>query len=114
MKEVVLKYIEYTLLGDMKAQTLIPALCTLIGANEEEMREIKQWEMPSAWAVLNQAVGSWHNQEKIEEKKKESESRKSSAAKSGVGSVPGSPAPARPDASPSSTSGVTAGLDPGR
>lgn len=41
MKEVVLKYIEYTLLGDMKAKTLIPALCTLIGASDEEMNDIK-------------------------------------------------------------------------
>ncbi len=76
---MVLKYIEYTMRGDMKAGTLIPALCTVIGATEGEIKEIDDWTLPTAWQVLNQAVGTWANHEKIEEKeKRESESRKTS------------------------------------
>lgn len=79
LKEVVLKYIEYTMRGDMKAKTLIPALCTVIGASQDEISEIDDWQLPTAWLVLNQAVGTWANHPKIEEKeKRESESRKSS------------------------------------
>eukprot|EP00392_Amoebophrya_sp_AT5.2_P014139 g14277.t1 len=41
----------------MKAQTLIPAVCTVIGCSTAERNELVKAAPPKTWQVVNQAVG---------------------------------------------------------
>jgi len=57
LKHVVMKYMEYTQVGDLKAQGLVPVLCTLLSLTPDERRIVENPGMPQPWLVLNQAVG---------------------------------------------------------
>jgi len=62
LKHVVLKYVEYSQKGDMKAQALVPVICTLLNLKPEERRSVENAAIPTPLLVLNQAVGeatSW-------------------------------------------------------
>lgn len=62
LKHVVLKYVEYSQKGDMKAQALVPVICTLLNLKPEERRSVDKSAIPNPLLVLNQAVGeatSW-------------------------------------------------------
>lgn len=62
LKHVVLKYIQYTQVGDMKAQSLVPVLCTLLKLSPEECRSVETQALPQSLLIINQAVGgafSW-------------------------------------------------------
>mmetsp|Transcript_131694 Transcript_131694/g.421336 ORF Transcript_131694/g.421336 Transcript_131694/m.421336 type:complete len:503 (-) Transcript_131694:83-1591(-) len=62
LKHVVLKYMEYTQVGDLKAQGLVPVLCTLLSLNPEERRQVENPSIPQPLLLINQAVGgasSW-------------------------------------------------------
>mmetsp|Transcript_117635 Transcript_117635/g.344461 ORF Transcript_117635/g.344461 Transcript_117635/m.344461 type:complete len:496 (+) Transcript_117635:110-1597(+) len=62
LKHVVLKYVQYTQSGDLKAQTLVPVLCTLLNLSPEECRSIETPALPQSLLLINQAVGgasSW-------------------------------------------------------
>jgi len=58
LKHVVMKYMEYNQKGDMKAQALVPALCTLLSLSAEERHAVEQASIPTPLLYLNQAVGS--------------------------------------------------------
>ncbi|CAD7940133.1 unnamed protein product [Amoebophrya sp. A120] len=59
LREVVYKYCEYAQKGDMKAQSLIPAVCTVIGCSNVERESLMKAALPTPWLVLNQAIGTW-------------------------------------------------------
>jgi len=62
LKHVVMKYMEYTQVGDLKAQGLIPVLCTLLSLTPEERRAVENPGIPQPLLIINQAVGgasSW-------------------------------------------------------
>lgn len=62
LKHVVLKYIQYTQVGDMKAQSLVPVLCTLLNLSPEECHSVEITAIPQSLLLINQAVGgasSW-------------------------------------------------------
>eukprot|EP00932_Pfiesteria_piscicida_P020603 SRR837773.7402.p1 GENE.SRR837773.7402~~SRR837773.7402.p1 ORF type:complete len:401 (+),score=70.55 SRR837773.7402:104-1204(+) len=62
LKHVVLKYMEYSQAGDLKAQGLVPVLCTLLSLSPEERRSVENASVPQPLLLLNQAVGgasSW-------------------------------------------------------
>lgn len=62
LKHVVLKYIQYNQVGDMKAQTLVPVLSTLLNFSSEECRTVEGQALPQSLLLINQAVGgatSW-------------------------------------------------------
>jgi len=57
LKHVMMKYMEYTQVGDMKAQGLVPVLCTLLSLTPEERRSVEKAGIPQPLLLLNQAVG---------------------------------------------------------
>jgi len=57
LKHVVLKYIQYTQKGDMKAQALVPVLCTLLSFTSQERHTVDQCALPQSLLLINQAVG---------------------------------------------------------
>mmetsp|Transcript_5027 Transcript_5027/g.12277 ORF Transcript_5027/g.12277 Transcript_5027/m.12277 type:complete len:527 (-) Transcript_5027:47-1627(-) len=57
LKHVVLKYMEYTQVGDLKAQGLVPVLCTLLSLSPEERRAVENPGIPQPLLLINQAVG---------------------------------------------------------
>lgn len=57
LKHVVMKYMEYTQVGDLKAQGLVPVLCTLLSLSPEERRSVEQPGIPQPLLLINQAVG---------------------------------------------------------
>eukprot|EP00931_Biecheleriopsis_adriatica_P007094 TRINITY_DN10840_c0_g1_i1.p1 TRINITY_DN10840_c0_g1~~TRINITY_DN10840_c0_g1_i1.p1 ORF type:complete len:484 (+),score=157.64 TRINITY_DN10840_c0_g1_i1:63-1514(+) len=57
LKHVVLKYIEYNQTGDMKSQTLVPVLCTLLNLSPAERQGVEHPSIPQSLLLLNQAVG---------------------------------------------------------
>eukprot|EP00929_Paragymnodinium_shiwhaense_P042387 TRINITY_DN21947_c0_g1_i1.p1 TRINITY_DN21947_c0_g1~~TRINITY_DN21947_c0_g1_i1.p1 ORF type:complete len:514 (-),score=155.66 TRINITY_DN21947_c0_g1_i1:48-1589(-) len=62
LKHCVLKYIQYNQRGDIKAQTLVPVLSTLLNLTCEEKSTIEESAIPQSLLLLNQAVGdaaSW-------------------------------------------------------
>lgn len=62
LKHVVMKYIEYTQKGDLKAQALVPVLCTLLSLSGEEQRVVNRQGLPTPVLYVNQAIGetiSW-------------------------------------------------------
>jgi hypothetical protein len=62
LKHVVMKYIEYTQKGDLKAQALVPVLCTLLSFSNEEQRVVNRQGLPMPVLYFNQAIGetvSW-------------------------------------------------------
>jgi len=62
LKHVVLKYMEYTQVGDLKAQGLVPVLSTLLSLTPEERKQVEQPMVPQGLLLLNQAAGgvtSW-------------------------------------------------------
>jgi len=61
MREVVYKYMDYASKGDMKARSLIPAVCTMIGCSTAERNALlgAGTQIPQSWLVLNQAIGTW-------------------------------------------------------
>jgi len=58
LKHVVMKYMEYTQVGDLKAQGLVPVLCTLLSLTPEERRSVENPAIPQPLLLLNQAVGA--------------------------------------------------------
>jgi len=62
LKAVVLKYVNYSQRGDMKAQTLVPVLATLLNFTVDERHAVDQSAIPQPLQLINQAVGegvSW-------------------------------------------------------
>lgn len=62
LKHVVMKYIEYNQKGDLKAQALVPVLCTLLSLSAEEQRVVNRQGLPTPVLYFNQAIGetmSW-------------------------------------------------------
>jgi len=57
LKHVVLKYIQYNQVGDLKAQSLVPVLCTLLSFTSEERGQVEQTAIPQPLLLINQAVG---------------------------------------------------------
>lgn len=57
LKHVMMKYMEYTQVGDLKAQGLVPVLCTLLELTPEERGTVEQASIPQTLLLLNQAVG---------------------------------------------------------
>eukprot|EP00747_Dinoflagellata_sp_TGD_P181927 gnl/TRDRNA2_/TRDRNA2_35939_c0_seq1.p1 gnl/TRDRNA2_/TRDRNA2_35939_c0~~gnl/TRDRNA2_/TRDRNA2_35939_c0_seq1.p1 ORF type:complete len:525 (+),score=150.71 gnl/TRDRNA2_/TRDRNA2_35939_c0_seq1:74-1648(+) len=58
LKHVILKYVEYTQKGDLKAKTLVPAVCTVLRLTPEERRTVERASViPQPLLFLNQAVG---------------------------------------------------------
>jgi len=57
LKHVVLKYIQYSQVGDMKSQSLVPVLCTLLKLSPEECRSVEAQALPQPLLIINQAVG---------------------------------------------------------
>jgi len=57
LKHVVLKYVEYTQKGDLKARMLIPVISKLLCLTREERKSIDRAALPQPLMVLNQAVG---------------------------------------------------------
>lgn len=58
LKHVVLKYIEYCQKGDMKSQSLVPVLCTLLNLNSTERKLVEHSSIPAPLQHLNQAAGA--------------------------------------------------------
>lgn len=58
LKHVVLKYIEYCQKGDMKSQSLVPVLCTLLNLNAAERKLVEHSSIPAPLQHLNQAAGA--------------------------------------------------------
>ena len=61
MKSIVLKYMEYSLKGDLKAKNLVDPLCVALGVNRQEKEALDTIQMPQTWSIINQAVGTWAN-----------------------------------------------------
>lgn len=62
LKYVVMMYIQYTQKADLKAQSLIPVICTVLNLNAEERRQVENQVIPQPFLILNSAVGeaaSW-------------------------------------------------------
>ncbi|CAE7620471.1 pspE [Symbiodinium sp. CCMP2592] len=62
LKHVVLKYIEYCQKGDLKSQSLVPVLCTLLNLSPAERRLVEHSSVPSPLLHINQvagAAGAW-------------------------------------------------------
>lgn len=57
LKHVALKYMQYNQVGDLKAQSLVPVLCTLLNLSPEERRSVEHGAIPQPFLILNQAVG---------------------------------------------------------
>mmetsp|Transcript_73968 Transcript_73968/g.154173 ORF Transcript_73968/g.154173 Transcript_73968/m.154173 type:complete len:507 (+) Transcript_73968:140-1660(+) len=57
LKHVVLKYMEYCQAGDMKAQGLVPVLCTLLHLTPEEKQAVEGTALPQSLLRINQAIG---------------------------------------------------------
>ncbi|CAE7359767.1 unnamed protein product [Symbiodinium necroappetens] len=55
LKHVVLKYIEYCQKGDLKSQSLVPVLCTLLNLSPAERRLVEHSSVPSPLLHINQA-----------------------------------------------------------
>merc|ERR1712151_799105 len=73
LKHVILKYVQYTQKGDLKAQSLVPVISTLLNLSPEKNKSIEQPMIPQPLLLLNQAVGesvTWMrgdpNKEKVE------------------------------------------------
>ncbi|CAJ1387221.1 unnamed protein product [Effrenium voratum] len=58
LKHVVLKYIEYCQKGDMKSQSLVPVLSTLLNLNSQERKLVEHSSVPSPLLHINQAAGA--------------------------------------------------------
>jgi len=58
LKHVVLKYIEYCQKGDMKSQSLVPVLCTVLNLNAHERKLVEHSCIPAPLQHLNQAAGA--------------------------------------------------------
>lgn len=56
LREVVVKFIEFTQRGDRMAATLLPVICTILGATAEEQARLEQ-KFPSTWLYLHQTMG---------------------------------------------------------
>eukprot|EP00397_Hematodinium_sp_SG-2012_P047524 GEMP01054097.1.p1 GENE.GEMP01054097.1~~GEMP01054097.1.p1 ORF type:complete len:356 (+),score=79.75 GEMP01054097.1:461-1528(+) len=59
LREVVVKFVEYSQRGDMTAATLLPVICTILGATEEEQTRLEQ-RFPSTWLYLHQSMGQFN------------------------------------------------------
>jgi len=62
LKHVILKYVQYTQKGDLKAQSLVPVISTLLNLSNEEKQSVDQSAIPQPLLLINQAVGesvSW-------------------------------------------------------
>merc|ERR1719235_39485 len=57
LKYVVMRYIQYTQKADLKAQSLVPVICTVLGLNAEERKTVEDPVIPQPFLVLNSAVG---------------------------------------------------------
>merc|ERR1712151_815081 len=57
LKHVILKYVQYTQREDLKAQSLVPVISTLLNLSPEENKSIEQPMIPQPLLLLNQAVG---------------------------------------------------------
>eukprot|EP00930_Biecheleria_cincta_P037117 TRINITY_DN25460_c0_g1_i1.p1 TRINITY_DN25460_c0_g1~~TRINITY_DN25460_c0_g1_i1.p1 ORF type:complete len:498 (-),score=151.43 TRINITY_DN25460_c0_g1_i1:9-1469(-) len=57
LKHVVLKYVEYCQTGDLKAQSLVPVICTLLNLTPAERKAVENPSIPHSLLVLNQAIG---------------------------------------------------------
>ncbi|CAE7705580.1 GRIP [Symbiodinium pilosum] len=58
LKHVVLKYIEYCQKGDLKSQSLVPVLCTLLNLSPAERRLVEHSSIPAPLLHINQAAGA--------------------------------------------------------
>lgn len=57
LKHVSLKYIQYNQVGDLKAHSLVPVLCTLLNLSPEERKSVEETSIPQPLLLINQAVG---------------------------------------------------------
>merc|ERR1712151_112567 len=57
LKHVILKYVQYTQRGDLKAQSLVPVISTLLNLSPEENKSIEQPMIPQPLLIINQAAG---------------------------------------------------------
>lgn len=104
LRNIICKYIEYNRLGDPKADGLVPAILTGIGARQEERRYLDKDvpRAPKAWAAVNQAVIGWTHAETIE---KLEDKRKGSRGQSGLASSSVSQSEAEPATATGSSAG---------
>lgn len=62
LKHVVMKYMEYSQSGDLKAQGLVPVICTLLKLSPEECKIVETPTLPQSLLLINNAFGganSW-------------------------------------------------------
>merc|ERR1712113_920702 len=68
-KHVVMKYMEYCQSGDLKAQGLVPVICTLLKLSPEERSVVQTPMLPKTLMLINNAMGgsgSWFRRAPLE------------------------------------------------